>query len=452
MVRKTLGLTCVLVASFGAAFAEDAVPVAIDNGGETRMQEFVIGVADLAQAKQAYTDVLKWKVKHAGPADLSIVNLWRLDLKARVDEVLVGNEQSNYGFVRLVDIKGVERKIARPNGSWFDTGGMMNLNVLVKDLNATVAGLRQLGFHAFSQPESYVYPTGAKGLSAMMIGHDDVVVSFQERQSPPLQGWPPFEGASHIETGYQIVTDIGAWNDFWTKTVGLSAREIRDRRADKAIGANDYRLPYNSKGLDDSRQGGAYPRKGGEQLLGVRQFLNSTGAVYADLAAPPNLGIVAVRLPMKDVDGLAQRVAAAKIPFAAPLQVYNLPPYGKVKGFAVRAPGGSGLWTEFFEMNPEPMTAAEMKDMLSKHTKSSWVPTGWRGGGTSTFNRDGSAEVTWSTGKAVGRWELKGNAICTAWTTLRDGRESCAIYYAVGDKVFQSYTMTGQPEGMNTYE
>jgi hypothetical protein len=434
-----------------AVSAQDKLPIALAGDADTHIQEFVIGVSDMARAKPVYTDVLKWKVKHAGPADLSIVNLWRLDLKAKVDEVLVGNEQSAYGFVRLVEIAGAERVIARPNGSWFDTGGMLNLNVLVKNLDETVTGLRRHGFHGFAEPESYVYPTGAKGISMMMLGHDDVVISFQERQSPPLQGWPAFEGATHIETGYQVVTDIGAWNDFWTKVVGLSAREVRERRADKAIGPNDYRLPHNTKGLDDSKQGGAYPIKGGEQLLGVRQFLNATGADYAARAQPPNLGIIGIRMPFKDIDALAKRVADAMIPFAAPKQVYTIAPYGKVKGFAILQPGGSGLWTEFFEMDPQPMTAAEMKAFLARDRVSAWVPTGWKGGGTSTWRADGSAEVTWSTGKAVGRWTLKGNAICTEWTTLRDGRESCAIYYDMGDGVYQSYTLTGQPEGMNTF-
>lgn len=450
MAHVTSALAAMLLT--GSAFGQEPAKIALDLGDETQIQEFIIGVDDLDRARDVYTEAFDWQVKYAGRADLGMTNLWRLDLKAKVDEVLVGNAESKYGFVRLVHIDKAERKIARPNGSWFDTGGMLNLNVLVKDLDGTIATLRRHGFHGFAEAESYVYPTGATGKSMMMIGHDDVVISFQQRISPPLAGWPLFTGATHIETGYQIVTDIAAWNDFWTKTVGLSARELRERKADKPIGANDYRLPHNTKGLDDSKQGGAYPRKGGEQLLGVRQFTNAAGADYADRAAPPNLGIVGIRLPMKDVDALAARIAAAKIPFAAPMQVYNLPPYGKVKGFAVRQPGGSGLWTEFFEMNPASMTAAEMKAFLSRDRKSTWVPTGMRGGGTSTFNADGTAEVTWSTGKAVGRWALKGNAICTEWTTLRDGRESCAIYYQVGDKVYQSYTMADQPEGLNTYE
>ncbi|MDX2221508.1 MAG: hypothetical protein SFV21_02095 [Rhodospirillaceae bacterium] len=453
-VNRALAAAFLVVVGSLTALAQAPAPVKLDPGAETMMQEFVIGVSDLAQARRAYTDVLRWKVKHEGALDQSIAVMWGLAPKTVGRELVVGNAASAYGFVRLVQVDGVERVLARPHASWFDIGGMLNFNVLVKDLDGTMRGLRALGWHQFADPESYVYPTGAKGKSVMMFGDDDVVLSFQERQSPPLQGWPLFEGATHIETGYQIVTDIEAWTAFWTKTVGLTAREIRTRVADKPIGPNDYRLPHNSKGLDDSKQGGAYPRKGGEQLLGVRQFINATGADYSSRARPPNLGIVGVRLPMADVDALYQKVKASGVAMPAPMQVYTLAPYGLVKGFAVAAPGGSGLWTEFFEQGATPLTKAEMESLLSSGAKNKWTGFGGKPCDkcTSAFNKDGSAKVTWSSGEAVGTWTLKGNAICTSWTTLRDGRESCAVYYKVDDKTYASYTVAGQPEGMNYFE
>jgi hypothetical protein len=452
-----------LASAFIAGFAMQALaqegstaaaPMMLDPGDETQVQEYIVGVERMARSKRIYTDVLKWKVKHEGAVDPSVAWMWGLAPKTKGTESLVGNGASKSGYVRLVYLEGVERKIARPNASWFDTGGLFNLNVLVKDLNATATALRNMGFHAFAEPEAYVYPGNVKGISAMMFGPEDMVLSFQERQSPPLSGWPEFEGATHVEVGYQIVTDIKAWNDFWTKTVGLTARDLRTRKATKPIGVNDFRLPQNTKGLDDSTQGGAYPRKGGEQLIGARQFVNATGADYSDRAHPPNLGIVGMRLVMKDVDALAERVRKAKVEIAAPMRVYTLEPYGLVKGFAVKAPGGSGLWTEFFEQGPKPLTKDEMQTLLGNGAKNKW--TGFGGADcpkcTSDFNKDGSAKVSWSRGEAVGQWTLKGNAICTTWTTLRDGRESCAVYYDVGNKTYESYNMAGQPEGRNVFE
>jgi hypothetical protein len=454
MTRSIL-LASAIVAGFAAtAGAQTPEPMMLDPGEEAQIQEYLIGVERMPRAKRIYTDALKWKVKHEGALDPSVAWMWSLSPKTKGSEALVGNDASKYGFVRLVQVEGVERKLARPHASWFDTGGLFNINVLVKDLAATWTSLRNMGFHAFAEPEPYVYPGNVKGISAMMFGPEDVVISFQERQSPPLSGWPEFEGATHVEVGYQIVTDVKAWNDFWTRTVGLSARELRTRKATKPIGPNDYRLPYNTKGLDDSTQAGVYPRKGGEQLIGGRQFLNATGADYADRARPPNLGIVGMRIAMKDVDALAERVRRDKVEFLAEPRVYTLAPYGLVKGFAVKAPGGSGLWTEFFEQGPKPLTREEMQTLLAGGAKNKW-----RGFGgapcekcTSDFNADGSARVSWSTGEARGTWTLKGNAICTSWATLRDGRESCAIYYQVGPKTYESYTMTGQPEGMNVFE
>jgi len=458
-MTKSILLASVIIAAFGAqAFAQEGAPsptpMMLEPGDETQIQEYIVGVERLPRAKRVYTDVLKWKVKHEGDVDPSVAWMWGLAPKTKGTESLVGNGASKYGFVRLVQLEGVERKIARPNASWFDTGGLFNLNILVKDLNATAAALRNSGFHAFAEPESYAYPGNVKGISTMMVGHDDVVLSFQERQSPPLSGWPDFDGATHVEVGYQIVKDAKSWNDFWTKTVGLTARELRTRKATKAIGPNDFRLPYNTKGLDDSIQGGVYPRKGGEQQIGVRQFINSTGADYSDRARPPNLGIVGMRLVMKDVDALAERARKANVEIIASMRVYTLAPYGLVKGFAVKAPGGSGLWTEFFEQGPKPLTKEEMQTLLSNGAKNKW--TGFGGSDcpkcTSDFNKDGSAKVTWSRGEAVGNWTLKGNAICTTWTTLRDGRESCAVYYDVGNKTYESYNSASQPEGRNTFE
>jgi len=441
--------------SFGLSAAVLAQePMMLDPGDEAQVQEYIIGVERMPRARRVYTDALKWKVKHEGAVDPSVAVMWGLAPKTKGNEILVGNDASKYGHVRLVQLEGVERKLARPHASWFDVGGLFNINVLVKDLAATQTSLRNMGFHAFAEPEAYVYPGNVKGISAMMFGPEDVVISFQERQSPPLKGWPEFEGATHVEVGYQIVSDIKTWNDFWTKTVGLSARELRTRKADKAIGVNDFRLPYNTKGLDDSTQAGVYPRKGGEQLIGARQFLKATGADYSDRARPQNLGIVGMRLAMKDVDALAERMRRDKVEFLAAPRVYTLAPYGLVKGFAVKAPGGSGLWTEFFEQGPKPLTKDEMQTLLAGGAKNKW--TGFGGKPcekcTSDFNKDGSARVSWSSGEAVGTWTLKGNHICTSWTTLRDGRESCAVYYQVGPKTYESYNSAGQPEGMNYFE
>ncbi len=431
------------------AVAEDAIT--IDVGDESRIQEFVVIVSDLDQVLPAFRDVLKWKVKLEGPIDRTVLNAWGLSTKLEGREVLLGNDASDYGFVRLVELSDVDQQLIRPGARWWDTGGTLNINVLVKDLQATVDGLRALGWYARAFPEEYIYPGNVRGSSMIMIGPDDLMLSFQERRSPPLTGWPDFDGATHIEVGYEMAPDVRAWTAFYRDVVGFEVRDISTRGGSEGpIGPNDFGLPHNSTGLDLSELGGARPFDG-EQLLGVRAQLQATGYDFSDRAAPPNKGIAAIRLPVGDVDALADRIMEADIPLAAERQIVDLAPYGQVKLLAVRNPGGGNQWVEFFEAGAEPMDRADFQKLLQGGLSGTWQAFGSTTGGISEWNDDGSARVTFGRGEAVGSWALKGNALCTSWTTLRDGRESCAVYYDLGGNRYQSYTMTGQPEGFTVY-
>jgi predicted enzyme related to lactoylglutathione lyase len=431
------------------AAAQQSAP--LDPGAETQIQEFVISVSSIESALPSFRDVLQWQTKHEGAARPTVARAWGLPAKTTVDEVLLGNAASRYGYVRLVKIHGQPQQTIRPMGRWWDTGGMYNLNVLVKDLDQVQAKLTEQGWHAVAMVDSYEYPGDVRGKSQIMIGPEYVVLSFQQRISPPLSGWPEFPGATHVEVGYQIVNDFDAAQKFWSEVVGLTTREPRVRKSDKPVGKNDYGLPHNVIGIEDSRQGGAYPRKGGEQLIGLRQFLTAAGYDFSELAKPPNLGIMTIRLPFKDIDPIVQRARAAKIAFGAEPQIVQMAPYGNVRLAALRAPG-SGLWVEIFEPNVRALTRSEVQAVLKRGGKGRWVSFGGGTGGTMAYSPNGKARVAWANGKAEGTWALKGNALCTAWPSMRDGREQCAVYYAVDGRTYQSFQVDGTPDGFNTFD
>ena len=339
-----------------------------------RIQEFVVSVSNIERTRAAFTDVLKWRVIEQGKTDPSVSRLWSLDVDTPIKQVLVGNAESKYGYVRLVEIDRPDRQIIRPGGRWWDTGGMFNFNVLVRNLDATIAGLRQLGWTSAALPEIYERPGNVRGKSMIMIGPDDIVVSFQERQSPPLQGWPPFDGASHIEVGYQVVTDVARWFEFYTGTLGFPAvGGIRDSKSDKPLGQNSYGLPHNLVGVMDGRQANIRPRDKMEQSLGARQFPNAEGHDFSDRARPPNLGIISARLPVPDILAMREKLMAAKADIVSDLQVVKLSPYGDVRALAVRSPGGSGFWLELFQPGAKPMTESELKTFTKNGRFSTWI-------------------------------------------------------------------------------
>lgn len=327
-----------------------ALPLVIGLTEGVQIQEFVLITSSIDRTLPAYRQALKWKVWSEGAPDPALHGIWGLDPGVSAREVLVGNAQSTYGFVRLVELEGVAQQLIRPGGRWWDTGGMFNMNVLVKDLDATEALLRRLGWYANNLPESYQYPGNVRGKSVIMIGPDDVVLSFQQRTSPPLQGWPEFKGATHIEVGYQLVTDLEDWSAFHTDVLGLPLRgPIGTRGSDGPVGPNDFGLPHNASGLHSSQIASIKLREGGEQILGGRAFSNATGYDFSERAAPPNLGIAVIRIVVPDADGLAKRIKSKGVELQAEPRTMILAPYGRVRIFAVRTPGSSQTWLEFLQ-------------------------------------------------------------------------------------------------------
>jgi len=451
MVRQFVSIMAMAILANGSAYAQDRNPYALAQSEGSRIQEFVISVSNLEEMQAAFTDVFKWEVKHQGPVDPTVVRLWGLPFETKGREVLVGNGESKYGFVRLVEIESDDKKLMRPGARWWDTGGLFNLNVLVKDLDATQAALRDLGWTARAFKSTYDRGT-ARGESQIMIGPDDLVVSFQERQAPPLQGWPDFEGATHIEVGYQIVQDLEAWYAFYSETLGFEGIGLRDRPQSGEIGPNDYGLPHNASGITDYRQANVmFPRET-KQSLGARAWTNAEGYDFADRINAKNLGILTVRLPVSDLDAVLARMARDGHAPVGDVQVLLLEPYGAVRAALVRTPGGSGQLLTLFEPNIKPMTKSELADFFDPGRFGNWVRFNNKMTGTVHYMAGGDARVTWATGlDEDGTWEIKGDSICTAWYRLRDFRELCVRHYRVGDSTTQSFRIGAGPDGITAF-
>lgn len=431
------------------AAAEERAPRSIDLTQGSHIQEFVISVSSLERTLPAFTEVMKWAVLDRGRADASVARLWGLDTDTPVEQALVGNAVSPYGFIRLVEIKTGPKELIRPGGRWWDTGGMFNFNVFVRDLEATQAALRAHGWSANSLVSTYERPT-ASGKTMMMMGPDDVVMSFQQRLSRPMTGWPEFAGASHIEVGYQIVTDITAWHDFYTRVLGFAPLGgVRTLTDDKPIGPNVYGLPHNVVGLTDGWQANVKFRDAHEQSLGARQFKAATGYDFTARANPPNLGIMTVRIPVADLMAVHGRIVAAKADMPGALQIVRLAPYGTVRALAVRSPG-SGLWLELFQPGAEPMTETELKAFTARGRYATWTRFNNKLTGNVLWRPDGTAHVTWDQGTLdeEGTWAIKGNAVCTAWFRLRNNRELCVHHYRLDGETTQSFTVDGRTDGI----
>ena len=221
--------------------------------GESQLQEVVFSVSDVERVLPAYTEVMEWDVIYRGRVSADMTSLCSLPADTHIDEVLLASPDSPAGHVRLVQFHGVEQQPISPGAHYCDTGGLFNINFQVRDLDATMEGLRSYGWFARGFSESYGsnFNEDVAGKSTVMVGPDDIVFSFQQRIRPPLEGYPPFTGASHVGSIYEIVDDTETWKRFYVDTLGFAFRGEWDRRSEEPIGPNDYGLPHHAVGMQD---------------------------------------------------------------------------------------------------------------------------------------------------------------------------------------------------------
>ena len=112
-------------------------------------------------------------------------------------------------------------------------------------------------------------------------------------------------------------------------------------------GPNVLGLPHNLAAEVPRRVLIASPDGANDGSIEILSFEGLEGADFSARARAPNLGILTLRFPARDLEGLRQRIVARGVePMEGPSHV-TIEPYGRVRVMAVPAP--EGAWLEFFE-------------------------------------------------------------------------------------------------------
>jgi hypothetical protein len=77
------------------------------------------------------------------------------------------------------------------------------------------------------------------------------------------------------------------------------------------------------------------------------EIMGLEGRDYSDRCRAPNLGILAVRFPVEDVEAARATIEARGWTIDAPIRTLTVAPYGAVRLFGVKTPDGAII--QFFE-------------------------------------------------------------------------------------------------------
>jgi len=344
-MRHALRLFVGLVIWMGASssiFAEESKPF----GG---FQEVVLSVQDIETWKTFFTNAAGWELRHEGSIDGRLNEYWDLPDGVAITEALMANVGTETGFVRLVSISGAERAVIRSNDQSWDTGGIFNFNMRVKDMAAAREELEALGFQASTDPTEFTFgPFRVK--EWIVRGPDGVRFALIERIEPVLEGWPNLRKFSRAFNSTQVVADIDSTLAFYRDKLGMEIY-LENVGASAEEGPNVLGLPHNLTTQIPRTVYILHPDGLNEGSVEILSFDGAAGRDFSDRAVPPNRGILGLRFPVNDWNGFLERLSEKEIPIVAGPTALELKPYGIVNIVAIQSP--EGAWLEFFSTSSE---------------------------------------------------------------------------------------------------
>lgn len=222
----------------------------------------------------------------------------------------------------------------------WDTGGIYDINIRARDLDAAASKLRRIGWQAKAPVNQFSFgPFVVK--EWIVRSPDGFELALIERIKPELKGWPLMKAMSRSFNSTQIVKDMSTSMHFYEKVLGFQ-RYLEHKGASKVAGPNVLGMPQNSARQVEREIYILSPDKSNEGSIELLQFHGLDGADYSQTSHFPNLGIGLLRLPVENIEALQVHLIENQVEF-----IHRVKTLGSEKKMVVKAP--EGAWLEFYE-------------------------------------------------------------------------------------------------------
>ena len=308
---------------------------ALDNG----FQEAVAIVSDASATADRLCRVLGYGRLWEGAPARESLDLLGVPADWQAQEVLIGDADQGRGYIRLLAFPGRDTGVMRDGAQPWDTGGIFDINIrALRSIETLYRGMTQAGFAGFAPITAWDFgPVSVK--EVVSRDGDGVCIAFMERVAPPLQGFEAVTGpASYVFNSTQVVADFDAARTFYTEVMGW--KPVQESQWAHEAGFNCMGLPLDVARTRQIRVGIYHPHGRMEGSLEIIAF-EGEGLDFAN-ASPPDRGWASLRFPVRDVDGVVGRAAAAGCA-VQPRRSFLLAPYGEVEAAGLVTPWGARL-------------------------------------------------------------------------------------------------------------
>lgn len=302
--------------------------------------EVVVSVRNIEYYHEFFFDIAQWQLKEEGQVGRDQLDAWQLPEQATAKYALFANPGTETGFIKLVQFSGVEQSPIRTDSQSWDTGGIFDINVRVKNLEQMAERMRAAGWQARSPVTTFTFgPFTVK--EWIVYSPDGLIIAMIERLKPELEGWPNLKSVSRTFNSTQVVADMPESLAFYEEVLGFQ-RYMEHAGVSSEEGPNVLGLPQNMTTKVPREIYILHPRKKNEGSVEILNFKGATGSDFSQHAKMPNLGIVALRFPVIGLSALQENLIEFGVSF-----VHSIKKLDGCSALTVQSPEGS--WLEFYE-------------------------------------------------------------------------------------------------------
>lgn len=310
-------------------------------------QEAVVSVHELERSARFFTEIGGYEVRWRGALGGDAIAAFGLPDTASGDAMLIGPADYDTGLIRLVRFEDAgRREPMRPGARAWDTGCYFSLMVRMKGMQAIYDDAIRLGW--WTETPITFLEFGESRLNVVIFrGPDGLQVQGYERLSPPLPAAiPDFERFAGPFNVMQMVRDRDAAYAFFTDVLGFDTFYLGKPFTAAVPTPTPIGIPVNLTTTIPYRAGIVFPTPGEFGRMEMIEIMGLDGNDYADRCSAPNLGILAVRFPVDDVEA-AKSLIESRGWGTTDIRSVVVAPYGGLRLFDVRTPDGAII--QFFE-------------------------------------------------------------------------------------------------------
>jgi len=347
--RYRVSLSALLSVLMSATLISGSQAVTAEPITDKPWREAVLSVTDPDVTARFFKEIGGYEELGRGSVSASSIAAWGLDPEAIGDYLLLRAPMGgDFGHIRLVSFENAGRRVPmRPGARAWDTGCYFSMMIRVKEMQSIYDDAIRLGW--WTETPITALNFGTSDLRVVIYrGPDGVQVQTYDRLSPPLpEAIPDFERMTAPFNMMQMVADRDVAYDFFTQTLGFDTFYKGKPYTAKTPTPTPIGIPLSLTTSVPYRAGIVYPVAGEFGRMEMIEVMGLEGFDYSQQCEAPNLGILAVRYPVADIDAAEALIEARGGSLWRDTSTVQLGEIGEVELFSVKTPDGSIM--QFFE-------------------------------------------------------------------------------------------------------